>query len=338
MRRASDLSIHGTLSRRGALKRAIRQIPIVPEPNNSRILIDHNENKLVPARALWGDLAFLNPYDVPPTAHERLLLVVGQLLPNRHRRVLQAFLTAYSVARVLPPGAQIFIWNPTQIFHHCMVECLGAEECMIFNPIVPLPTTVEGYAGRKLVMDVYGIPGDKFREATPQFTKSDLPPRVAIYLTKLPDSGPIRSKAERRIVEFGNYLINLGIETRFFLHYLDRSQPLRAAELGIPSQFCILGDSMHLLAKTQISLSGESTVGLDLNALDCGHFFCIDTERPDVFRSSKKLSPLAAYLSKTDRHLRHHESNDEWISKIERHEPSTWTVIAHRRRQSMALD
>jgi hypothetical protein len=327
MKRADDLSCLGTLSRRGALRRAVKITNSAKFDPNSRFLIDHNENKLFAAQKLWGELAFVSPYGVAPQPQERLALILSQVLRDRPRRVLQGMFTMRTLKRRLPLDSQIYVWNPTQIFHHCIIEYLGSNECMIFNPIIPLPSRSESYAGRKLVMDVYNIPQDKFREVPPDFIKSDQPPRVAIYLSKLPDYGQVRNRAERRLIEFGRYLIDLGVETRFFLHYRDRSSPSQIRRFGLPEDFCDFGESLQRLAKVQISISGCSTIGLDLASADSAHFFCVDTDRPGVFRQTTNLTPLAEFLTKSARNFRDFESNEEWISKIEANEPIVWGKI-----------
>ena len=329
-RLAGDLSIKGTLSRLGAVKRALSSSKTEELREGSRFLIDHNEKKLEPAQKIWGDLTFVNLYEVAPSALERLLLLGGQLLSDRQRRVVQGMATALSLKRVLPENRQVYVWNPTQIVHHCIIEIIGSADCMIFNPIIPLPANTMKYSGRRLVREVYKLPHSRFREVAPRFNTVSKTPRIAIYLSKLPDLGPIRNSAEARLVEFGVYLWGLGIETRFFFHYRDRQSIERAVELGIPREICDLGDSMNLLSSAQISLSANSTIGLDLNAAGCAHFFCIVTERPGTFARSDKLTPLANYLLESRRHLRVEHSDDQWISTIANEEPVVWSKVSHR--------
>jgi len=324
---ALDLTTRGTLSRRGAVRRALM---ITSRPDNTselRVLLDHNENKLVGAKSVWGDLAFVNVYQVQPGLFERVFLVVGLFLSDRKRRVLQGLATAHSVKKILRPDAQLFVWNPTQIIHHCLINHLGISDCMIFNPIIPLPHNCQRYWGRKIVKEIYDIPIQKFNSVTPSYKKHADKPRVSIYLSKLPEDPSRQNSSEERITEFGLFLSNLGINTRFFFHYRDRLSASKIKEFGLPIDICDLGESLNLLSINQISITANSTIGLDLDSIDAGHFFCLTTERPATMVPTNRLTPLANYLNKSSRTLRKEETNEEWISKISEHEPVLWNRV-----------
>lgn len=325
--RALDLTTRGTLSRRGSVKRALMITSSPYITSELRVLLDHNENKLVAARSIWGDLAFVNVYNVRPRLLERAFLVLGLFLPDRKRRVLQGLGTAHSVKQILRPDAQLFVWNPTQIIHHCLIDHLGISDCMIFNPIVPVPHNCQRYWGRKIVQQIYDIPIHKFNNVTFSYEKNDNKPRVSIYMSKLPEDPIHQISSEARIIEFGLFLSNLGIETRFFFHYRDRLSASKITEFGLPIDICDFGESLNRLSNYQISITANSTIGLDLDSIDAGHFFCLTTERPATMASNNKLTPLANYLNKSSRTLKKEETNEEWISKISQHEPALWNRI-----------
>jgi len=325
--RAPDLTTRGTLSRRGAVKRALMITSRQDFTSELHVLLDHNQNKHVAARTVWGALAFVNVYHVRPGLLERAFLVLGLFLPDRKRRVLQGLGTAHSVKQILRPDAQLFVWNPTQIIHHCLIDHLGVSNCMIFNPIIPLPHNCQRYWGRKIVQKIYDIPIHKFNDVTPSYERNDNKPRVSIYMSKLPEDPAGQLSSEARIAEFGLFLSILGIETRFFFHYRDRLSVSKIRDFGLPIDICDFGESLNLLSTCQISITANSTVGLDLDSIGAGHFYCLTTERPATMAPTSKLTPLANYLSKSSRTLRKEETNEEWISKISQHEPALWNRI-----------
>ena len=327
MGRADKLSVRGTLGRWGALRRAFMLPARSRKRWETRLLIDHNGNKLSAAESVWGPMASINPYEVTPRLGERLVLIVSQLFPDLKRRVIQGMGTAYSVKRVLPLDADLFIWNPTQILHHCLVECLGVEDCMVFNPVVPLPLRTVRYSGRKIVREVYGLPEARFNQVDPEFSKIRNDPRVAIYLSFLPEGPPIVNKAEARLVSFGLHLHDLGIATKFFFHYRDRNERAKIARFDLPLEMCDYGVSMDSLSTSQISISGSSTIGLDLCSIEVGHFFCIDTDHPPAMSHVLEPSPMANYLLTDNRSLRPEDSDDIWISTISAYEPIVWKKL-----------
>ena len=95
----------------------------------------------------------------------------------------------------------------------------------------------------------------------------------------------------------------------------------------MPIDICDLGESLNLLSINQISITANSTIGLDLDSIDAGHFFCLTTERPATMVPTNRLTPLANYLNKSSRTLRKEETNEEWISKISEHEPVLWNRV-----------
>lgn len=325
--RSIHLSARGTLSRRGAVRRAFAVAARPERSTEPRVLIDHNVNKLDAAKSVWGPLAFVNVYEGRPRLVERLALLLGLFLPDRPRRVLQGLGTAHTAKHTLRPDVQLFVWNPTQIIHHCLIDYLGVSDCMIFNPIVPLPRNCQGYSGRPIVRDIYEISTAKFTNVMPAFKTINNSPRFSIYMSKLPDGSTFPISSEARIAKFGIHLWQLGVKTRFFFHYRDRFSMSRIEELGFPIEICDLGQSLTMLSNSQISISASSTIGLDLDAIGAGHFYCLATERTVTMAPSDTLTPLATYLKKSSRTLREELSNEEWISTISEHEPILWKRI-----------
>lgn len=307
---APKLSHKGSLSRLGNLRRLF-MLTGSAYVRGSFVLVDHNRNKLAAAERYWMNCDFLNPYLIRPCLAERVLILMATLVGRNLRLSLQAVGIGLSVNKILGRNTTTIIWNPTQVFHHGIAVTATRTECYLKSPIVPLPRNCEKFVGVEAIGEIYGLDRVKFRAHEVDHNISSKCPRFAIYLTKL----DVDNAKDRRLLQFAKFLVANGQTVKIFLHYRDRKLPLHHKVKDFPPGVVSLEESLTSLSSEQISISGSSTVGLEISSILNSHFFCIGSE-PDVFGRNRTVTPFYTYLSRKVQVLRTSQSDEEWFTHL----------------------
>ena len=202
------------------------------------------------------------------------------------------------------------------MFHFAIAELTDVEEVVIMTPEYPIPDGAKKIRGPEIIQSIYQLDEAMFDPipVVHSFARSD--PLLAIYLTKLniEKSGwagwaelrPIR-RIEDRLIAFGLEMSRRGVRTEFFLHYSDRSD---AGLTCLPAEVRHLvnfGDSMRMLSRQQISLSGASTIGFQLSSLGLPHAFVLAV-------AEGERTPYVSWAQAQDTVLAVNASDDDWVS------------------------
>lgn len=304
------LSTKGSLSRLGSLRRSLL-FTKTTQLNASHVLVDHNMNKLTTAKRHWPGCDFLNPYLLQPCLMERFLILIAVLVGGNLRLSLQSIGLGISVRKVIGDDKTTVIWNPTQVFHHGITLLAETSECYLKSPIVPLPRKCEKFVGVEMIGEVYGLSSIQFAAHTVDHRITSKQPRIGIYLSNL----DVNDERETRLLRFAEFLLLKEKPLKIFLHYRNRSLPLHPKLAEFPHEIVSLADSLFALSSEQVSISGMSTVGLELASLSDNHFFCIGG-KPDVFGRDRSVTPLHTFLSSLPHSLKTSQNDDDWIAQI----------------------
>ena len=304
------LSTKGSLSRLGSLRRFF-MFAKTTDLNGPYVLVDHNMNKFTAAKRHWPGCDFLNPYLLQPCLMERFIILIAVIVGRNLRLSLQAIGLGISVGKVVGDNKTTVIWNPTQVFHNGIILTAERSECYLKSPIVPLPRKCEKFVGVEMIGEVYGLPTMQFAAHTVDHRITSRQTRIGIYLSNL----DANDEREARLLRFAEFLLVRDKPLKIFLHYRNRSLPLHPKLANFPPEMVSLADSLFALSSEQVSISGMSTVGLELASLSKDHFFCIGGE-PDVFGRDCSVTPLYTFLSSQPRALKTTQNDDEWITQI----------------------
>jgi len=312
----------GVLRWRGTVRRSVRlrdqKAAATILSGSVRILVDYNERKSTDAASVWNPVNFLNPYWLRPSLCERLLLLISLGLPRNAAKSLRACALALTIRSRLPRTTDLVAWNPYSVFHHAIIDICEVSETYLLSPKYPLPNGRTKFLGHRVLKDIYSLNGNTFT-ATKWNTKitSD-EARVALYFTKLCERDP----REERLKEFGLFLIRHSVPIAIYLHYVDRDQAtitglgpeLLPAVKRVPS--------VEDISSNQISVSGVSTIGLELLSADLAHFVCFGaSEDQSSIPLSSAATPFRHWIMNQPCGLSRTSTDHEWVAQILRAEP-----------------
>lgn len=312
----------GVLRWRGAMRRSLRLRDQRPATSAragcGRVLIDYNERKSNDAKSVWGQVDFVNPYWLRPSFVERILIWLSLTLPRHHSKTLRACAMALTVRQRLGREVDLVVWNPYSIFHHAIIGFNDISSAYLLSPKYPIPRGKTKFIGHRVLKDIYSLKDSEFTATEPKARITSREKRVALYFTKLSEQDP----REERLKEFAFFLIAHGIPTAIYLHYTDRD---RAELSGLRTELLPSvrrEPSIQDISSHQISVSGVSTIGLELLSNDLGHFVCYG-ERGDhsTIPLSPASSPYRQWLIRQPRGLARRSSDYEWVDQILRVEP-----------------
>jgi len=322
LKTAPQLLDWGVIRWRGAVRRSFRirddQAFNLNALRREWLLIDYNERKLADASEVWGDVAFLNPYWLRPTPSERILLWTSLFLWGNTSMTLRAMAVALTVKKRVSKDAKRVTWNPYSVFHHAIIRLCDVRETYILSPKYPLPESRTNFVGHRVLQEIYSLPDSQFRPIRQgvHITSSDQ--RVAFYFTKLSESDP----REERLKDFASFLLRRSIPIVIYLHYVDRDDPdvqgLNPELVSSVRQ----AKSNEDISSQQISVSGVSTIGLELLSHDLAHFVCFgEAGDQSSIPFSSDSTPFRCWIKDHPRGLRRSLPNNDWVEQILRTEP-----------------
>ena len=319
---APELSDWGVIRWRGAVRRSFRirddQALNLNAVRREWLLVDYNERKLVDASEVWGDVAFLNPYWLRPTLTERILLWVSLFLRGNTSTTLRAMAIALTVKKRVSKDAKRIVWNPYSVFHHAIIRLCDVRETYILSPKFPLPESNTKFVGHRVLQEIYALENSQFESRGKGIEIASSDQRVAFYFTKLSESDP----REERLKEFASFLLKKRVPIVIYLHYVDRDRPEVQGlnpEL-VPS--VRRTKSIEDISSQQISVSGVSTIGLELLSHDLAHFVCFgEAGDQSSIPFSSDSTPFRCWIKGHPRGLRRSLSNTDWVEQILRVEP-----------------
>jgi len=322
LKTAPQLLDWGVIRWRGAVRRSLRlrndQALDQDALRREWLLIDYNERKLADASEVWGDVAFLNPYWLRPTLIERILLGISLFLPANTSTPLRAMAIAITVKKRVSKDAKRVAWNPYSVFHHAIIRLCDVQETYILSPKYPLPESKTSFVGHRVLQEIYSLENSRFRPRQQAIQLASSDQRVAFYFTKLSESDP----REERLKEFALFLLKKGVPIVIYLHYVDRDGPEVQGlnpEL-VPS--VRRAKSIEDISSRQISVSGVSTIGLELLSHDLAHFVCFgEVGDQSSIPFSSDSTPFRCWIKDHPRGLRRSLPNNEWVEQILRTEP-----------------
>lgn len=305
----------GVVRWKGAVRRSLRISCNQAHRNlhfEGRVLVDYNARKIVDARKLWGEIDFLNPLCLLPIPLERLILLLSLFAPRHLATSLRAVALALTMRRRLSPDTRIVVWNPYSVFHHAIVNVCGAEQILLMSPGYPLPKNGKNFLGFSAVRKCYSLSESEFTDLPVNFRYTSDREYVAFYLTSLSRSDP----REERVKQFAEYLVDHGVDIVIRLHYSDSIQ---SSTNRLPSKllkFVEEQDQERGVSSNQISISGISTVAMELLSADLNHFVCFGTdEDPGTFRAGY-ASPFWQWIKSQPIGLSRLDSNQHWVRQI----------------------
>ena len=313
-RRLEGLAKLGTPRRLACLFRvlAIWREGNPPPAENLRLLVDYNAHKLGGWKesGLGNVDAFFHVFKCKPCPAERLGTLLAVLLPPKLFRAMQCTLIAKSVARAIPESCTIVLWNPCTHLHFAICHLRPIERCFLQTSEYPLPPNVEHFLGCRSVGEAYALNG-------PEFLISRVPHRIVessgefqICLSQWPGTKLRDFPSELALLGFAGYLNDQEMPVKIYLHYRDRSDGHLD---GFPYRLRHLVSTEPVLenvSSSNVSVSGKSSVGLQLASLNESHFFHLDEEYPD------HGGPWKSWVSAQRNFLRPDEDFDQWVLKI----------------------
>ena len=312
----------GVLRWRGAVRRLL-QIRDNKECHvvgleTGQVLIDYNKNKIKNAKAVWGDVAFLNPYWLKPSLQERTLILLSFFCLSPTSKCFRAIGVALTTQKRLEVGVVRLVWNPYSLFHHAVVKFCHVSSTYLLSPKYPLPKGVTTFIGHRVIGDIYQLDDKIFTALKFQGKISSDVQRVAIYLTKLIETDP----REERLLEFAQYLLARGINVAIYLHYTDRTRESFSELSPLLADRVRRENSVEDLSAQQISLSGVSTIGLELLSGDVAHFVCFGAAGDSsTIPFSSDDTPFRLWVMRQARGLDRTASDFEWVRQICEVEP-----------------
>lgn len=303
------LTTAGCLSRRGMIKRALSMPRGTPPPNiylHLPTLIDFNERKAAKAVDVWGRVNFVNPYSTTPGVLERLALLVSSTMPTYLGRALQVYALSLNLRRREDELGKVVLWNPYSPFHHAVASCFRVSDCYILAPFYPLVKDSQVYTGFWPIRDIYRLDGAKFRELAVEDGSLEGDLFFSLHLSKLSAS---KIESERALIKLATFLHGLGARLKLYLHPVDRT---RDAWPELPAKLqtsVVRHPYVGPVGGGQISITGISTVGVELHARGSFHFFISDADDSQM--------PLARWAKGIGRLLDPKLSGEEMLRRIE---------------------
>lgn len=269
-------------------------------------LIDFNERKAEKAINVWGRVNFVNPYSTSPRVLERLTLLVSSTMPTNMGRALQVYALSLNLRRRGDELGRVVLWNPYSPFHHAVATCFKISDCYILAPFYPLVKDSKSYTGFRPIRDIYQIDGARFRELAVESRSSVGDLFFSLHLSKLSAS---KLENERTLIKLASFLHRLGAPLKLYLHPVDRVRDVWP-ELPVELQTLVVRDpSLCSVGGGQISITGISTVGVELHARGSFHFFISDADDSQM--------PLARWAERIGRLLDPQLSGEEMLRRIE---------------------
>ena len=313
-RRLEGLAKRGTPRRLACLFRvlAIWREGNPPPAENLCLLVDYNAHKLGGWKesGLGNVDAFFHVFKCKPCPAERLGTLLAVLLPPKLFRAMQCTLIAKSVAGAIPESCTIALWNPYTHIHFAICHLRPIESCFLQTSEYPLPPNVEHFFGCRTAGEAYALSGI-------EFTATHVPHEIVeslgefqICLTQWQAIKSRNYRSDIALLEFADYLKDRNIPVTIYLHYRDRYDPQLD---GFPDRLRHLVSREPVLENvscSNVSVSGSSSVGLQLASLNESHFFHLDEGYPD------RGGPWKSWVSAQRNFLRPDEDFDQWVLKI----------------------
>jgi hypothetical protein len=322
LNKAPELLDWGVIRWRGAVRRSLRlrddQALDRDALRREWLLIDYNERKLVDASEVWGDVAFLNPYWLRPTRIERILLWISLFFWGNASMTLRALAIAITVKKRVSKDAKRVAWNPYSVFHHAIIRLCDVHETYILSPKYPLPESKTSFVGHRVLQEIYSLENSQFRSRQQGIEIASADQRVAFYFTKLCERDP----REERLKDFALYLLRRSVPIVIYLHYVDRdgSEVQGLNPELVPS--VRRAKSIEDISSQQISVSGASTIGLELLSHDLAHFVCFgEAGDQSSIPFSFDSTPFRCWIKDHPHGLRRSLPNNDWVEQILRTEP-----------------
>lgn len=271
--------------------------PIGCAPQSGDILIEYNPLKLKHAQKVFGvDLMQVSPWGIPYPVFHRILLFPSFVMSKRLREIYLCLVARDLILHVCKQDTRLYFYNPYSCIHFVFSGCAMSHSVFLQTNVFPLFMAKDYYCNRAIYQWyslgklnwVNSIPEFRMRESDGNkivfyFTKID---SLKIDKSVLPDQ--IDFSEEIFLRELAEHIIQAGlVAVEIYLHYSDRESKKRFGNRYLDS--CLnYNPGLDNIVKNQVSVSGSSSIGLEISSIIQDHFMLLDEKK--MLKGSELIS------------------------------------------------
>ena len=280
----------------------------------SDILLEYNQNKLIPAEKIFGKkLFFFNPDNLIVPIKFKLFLFIVLFLPQKYKDIVYALVLYQILSELIDSNAKLYFWNPYSTWHYCFSMLDNYKAVYVHACAYPI-FRADSYFSSKFILEVYSLDKFKYTELTPSHSFRDDRRAIKFYFTQLPYAA--KSKSENFLADFAKFLIKHKKRTdvEIYLHYSDRENKeidISKTFLAGLENFVSFEKSLNNLSKNQLSFSAKSSIGFELLSLKINHYIFV---KDDL--SISQYPELLQFIKQSDRFITISESFEEIYQRM----------------------